>query len=125
MTKLSMVKPRLGGLSHRMGATPTDETARTQHRAERDSWRSWYTSRRWRKLRQVILVRDLYTCQRTGVLLIGKHPAPNSAVIDHIRPHRGDPVLFWDETNLMAVSKAFHDSQKQREEKNVLKGVWY
>jgi 5-methylcytosine-specific restriction endonuclease McrA len=51
------------------------------------------------------------------VLLVGRHPAPNSPVIDHIIPHRGDERLFWDESNLHAVSKAYHDSTKQSEER--------
>ncbi len=34
-------------------------------------------------------------------------------VVDHVRPHRGGPDLFWDEDNLQAVSKAYHDRVKQ------------
>ncbi len=44
---------------------------------------------------------------------IGKYPAPKSPVVDHVRPHRGGPDLFWDEDNLQAVSKAYHDRVKQ------------
>lgn len=96
---------------------------------ERDAsapWRAWYKTSRWQKLRLQILQRDLYTCRVTGVLLIGKHPAPNSPVVDHINPHRGDEALFWDEKNLQAVSKEYHDSVKQKEEQTSLhhRGVW-
>ncbi len=42
---------------------------------------------------------------RHGVLLMGKHPAPDSPVVDHIKPHRGNPDLFWDRGTLHAVSK--------------------
>lgn len=72
-----------------------------------------------------MLARDLFTCQRTGVLLVGKYPAPDSPVVDHIRPHRGDETLFWDEGNLMAVSKEFHDREKQAEERGTIVGIWY
>lgn len=61
--------------------------------------------------------RDGYICQQTGAALIGRHPAPNSPVVDHKRPHRGDPKLFWDEGNLQTVSKAYHDKVKQSLEK--------
>ena len=90
-------------------------------------WRRWYKTARWRKLRESILLRDMFTCQRTGVTLIGKHPEPNSAVVDHIKPHRGDEALFWDEANLMSVSKQWHDGAKQAEEQASLqqRGVWY
>jgi 5-methylcytosine-specific restriction protein A len=78
--------------------------------------RSWYKSARWQALRLEVLVRDLYTCRQTGVLLTGKHPAPNSPVVDHVVPHRGDERLFWDIDNLQAVSKAYHDSDKRKME---------
>lgn len=125
MTKLATVKPRLGGLAHRIGASPKDERERTQQRDASITWRAWYKTARWQKLRREVLKRDLYTCQKTGVLLTGKHPAPNSPVVDHRHPHRGDPELFWDEENLEAVSKAYHDSVKQAEEQSAIKGVWY
>ncbi|MBR9764798.1 MAG: HNH endonuclease [Rhodobacteraceae bacterium] len=72
---------------------------------------------RWQQLRLKVLLRDRYVCQQTGVLLIGKNHAPDSPVVDHKVPHRGDPDLFWDEGNLQSVSKAWHDSVKQSVEK--------
>lgn len=69
-------------------------------------------------------MRDLYTCQRTGVLAIGKYPAPNSPVANHKRPHRGNPALFWDIDNIETVTKAVHDSIVQAEEQAIPKGKW-
>ncbi|MBZ9985682.1 HNH endonuclease [Mesorhizobium sp. BH1-1-5] len=90
-------------------------------------WRRWYKTVRWQRLRERILLRDMYTCRKTGVLLIGKHPAPNSPVIHHDKEHRGNELLFWDEDNLMAVSKEWHDSEAQKAEQASLqhRGVWY
>jgi 5-methylcytosine-specific restriction endonuclease McrA len=68
-------------------------------------------------LRQAVFERDGFKCRATGVLLFGVHPDPNSPVCDHIVPHRGDPDLFWDMANLQAVSKAYHDGEKQRLER--------
>ncbi|WP_348648198.1 HNH endonuclease [Rhizobium sp. ARZ01] len=96
---------------------PGDEQARLRERDQNVSWRSWYKTERWRKLRQKILLRDNFTCKQTGVLCIGKYPADNSPVIDHKVPHRGDERLFWDEDNLQVVSKAYHDSEKQKQER--------
>ena len=90
----------------------------------------------WQKLRMKILRRDAVEihdrphlmpthllfkdnpwlwpqCQVTGTVLVGKYPAPDSPVVDHITPHRGDLSLFWDEKNLQTVSKAYHDKVKQ------------
>lgn len=80
-------------------------------------WRKWYGKARWKKLRIEVLTRDHWTCQATGELLVGKHPTPNSPVVDHIKPHRGDIELFYDINNLQAVSKQWHDGEKQRQER--------
>ena len=31
--------------------------------------------------------------------------AVTATVVDHIRPHRGDPILFWDEKNWQSLIK--------------------
>lgn len=117
--KLTNLKPTLSTLPPRIAGIPREDRER-QRLKERDQnvgWRAWYGTERWKTLRQRILARDLYTCQKTGALLVGKYPAPDSPVVDHKTPHRGDPALFWDEDNLHAVSKKYHDSVKQAREK--------
>ena len=32
-----------------------------------------------------------------------------ATVVDHRQPHRGDPCLFWDESNWQALCKRCHD----------------
>lgn len=78
--------------------------------------RSWYKTARWQKLKLRVHVRDSYVCQVTQVLCVGKHPDDNSPVADHIVEPEGDPELFWDENNVRTVSKAWHDSERQREQ---------
>lgn len=116
-SRLTTLKPKLTTLAPRLGRMAGDEQARHRERDANLEHRGWYKTAQWQKLRHKILIRDNYTCQRTGVLCIGKHPADNSPVVDHKRPHRGNPDLFWDESNLHCVSKAFHDSEKQKEER--------
>ena len=96
---------------------PGDEAARLRERDQTVHWRAWYETERWRKLRLEVLLRDAYTCKQTGVLCIGQYPAPNSPVVDHKIPHHGDEKLFWDPENLQTVSKAYHDSEKQKQER--------
>jgi hypothetical protein len=62
--------------------------------------RAWYKTKRWQELRIAVLTRDLFTCQKTGVPLMGSHPSPDSPVIHHRIPHKGDEHLFWDMNNL-------------------------
>ena len=39
-------------------------------------------------------------------------------VVDHIRPHKGDTVLFFSQANLQSLCKACHDSHKQAQERH-------
>ena len=125
MARLRTPTARLGFAADRKAFTP-DRAKRPAPVQPGAPWKAWYKTARWRALRHQVLVRDAYTCQRTGLLLGGKHPAPDSPVVNHKRPHRGDERLFWDPNNLETVSKAVHDSEIQREEQASLhrRGVW-
>jgi 5-methylcytosine-specific restriction endonuclease McrA len=114
--RLRRVTPRVAALAARVPAPASGggEQERNRTRDALQPWRSWYKTARWQKLRREVLLRDGLRCQATGVMLVGRHPAPNSPVVDHIVPHRGCERLFWAAANLQAVSKAWHDSEKQR-----------
>lgn len=89
---------------------------RTQRSAQAEGYRHLYDTAAWKRLRIQCFVRDNYTCQRTGKLLGGKHPAPDSPVANHIKPHRGDRALFFSLDNLETVSKKVHDGLIQADE---------
>jgi HNH endonuclease. len=86
---------------------------------ESKDYRAWYKLARWcakpNGLRWRVLVRDMFTCKRCGY--ISRHPNASDMVADHVRPHRGDPVMFWAEGNVECLCKACHDGMKQREER--------
>jgi 5-methylcytosine-specific restriction protein A len=42
-------------------------------------------------------------------------PVP-ATVVDHIKPHKGDQRLFWDETNWQSLCKPCHDAKTARED---------
>jgi 5-methylcytosine-specific restriction endonuclease McrA len=116
MGKLTTLKPKVSTLKPAVATMrDTRDTAAAGNLA---LYRQWYKSARWQRLRAEVLTRDLYTCQQTGVLLSGKHPAPNSPVVDHIRPHRGRLELFWDPNNCQSVAKSWHDEVKQKMERS-------
>lgn len=104
------------------GAAPSDPNSDGRDAARRDNvgatLRNLYNTARWRHpekgVRAFVLVRDGFQCAICEALLIGAHPAPNSPVVDHITPHRGNLVLFWDPANLQALCKFCHDGEKQR-----------
>lgn len=105
-------------MAPRLGRLAGDEKARLRERDQNTHYKAWYKKQRWRNLRLEVLLRDAYTCQHTGIICMGTYPAPNSAVVDHKIPHRGDEQLFWDINNLQTVSKAYHDSEKQKQERS-------
>lgn len=76
-----------------------------------------YKTARWQRLVDKIRLRDGMVCQVTGLSLIEAYPGALSPVVDHKTPHEGDEALFWDEENLWLVSKGWHDSQKQAQDK--------
>lgn len=74
-------------------------------------WRKWYSTSRWQRLRERQLSQNplCVTCLSVGVT----EPATD---VDHIRPHRGDPLLFWDAKNLQSLCKACHSEKTARGE---------
>lgn len=48
-------------------------------------------------------------CREEGKTTIECVPKP--AIVDHIRPHRGRPELFFDESNLQTMCKSHHSKK--------------
>lgn len=40
-----------------------------------------------------------------------------ATVVDHVKPHRGDKILFWDESNWQALCKRCHDKKTMTEDR--------
>ncbi|MFG1256325.1 HNH endonuclease signature motif containing protein [Xanthobacter flavus] len=66
-------------------------------------------------MRERVFTRDLFGCQMPacGKVISNRR----QLVCDHVRPHRGDPALFWDEGNLQTLCKPCHDGAKQSAER--------
>lgn len=98
----------------------TDKQRPHHRRPEAEQYRKLYRDKRWcgpHGVRQQALLRDLYTCQRCGCLLItGNRHHPRAAVVNHKRAHKGDEALFFDLENTESVCKADHDALIQKEE---------
>jgi len=118
--RIKMLKPRLSTMRPRFGAA-TREEKEAQRFKDRDAsheFRAWYKTKRWRDLRERVLLRDLYTCAMCAKVCSGAYPDPGSAVVDHRQPHRGDETLFWEEANCQCMCKGCHDGEKQRTERD-------
>ncbi|MDP9666317.1 UNVERIFIED_ORG: 5-methylcytosine-specific restriction endonuclease McrA [Pseudomonas cremoricolorata] len=81
------------------------------------SWRCGKTSSqrgydyRWQKARERYLEEHplCVYCEKNGRTTAAR-------IVDHVVPHRGDMVLFWDQANWQSLCKPCHDSVKQAEE---------
>ncbi len=108
MARLKQLAPRVGSLPMR----GRSREARPALRDRIDTWRRWYKTADWRRLRWQVLVEAQFTCAMCG--RVGDSP---SLVADHITPHRGSRDLFWDRGNLQCLCSACHSSEKPREER--------
>jgi len=89
-----------------------------QRSREYQQYRALYATKHWKALRQLILTRDSFMCQYNGcgTNLKSGRDQPNSAVVHHITPHKGDLELFFEPDNLQSVCWACHSGPIQREE---------
>lgn len=71
-------------------------------------------NRRWRKASKIfLLIHPL--CENCK----SKGKYTKATVVDHIKPHRGDSVLFWDKDNWQALCKHCHDVKTATEERYI------
>lgn len=66
---------------------------------------------KWRKARLGFLRKHpLCTyCIAKGLVI-------EATVVDHIKPHKGDKILFWQRDNWQALCKSHHDAKTVRED---------
>ena len=66
---------------------------------------------RWRKARKRYLEAHplCVACMKEGRYV-------KATDVDHITAHRGDPVLFWDESNWQALCNKHHSEKTRRED---------
>lgn len=103
MSRLKTIKPKLQPDSTQRMAT--------------SSWRDIKTSSergygyKWQQARAVYLQTNPLCCYCQA-----KGMTTAATVVDHIKPHRGDKILFWDVSNWQPLCATCHSKDKQREE---------
>jgi 5-methylcytosine-specific restriction endonuclease McrA len=83
---------------------------------EAAEYRKLYNTPHWRRLREVALLRDSFTCQRCKCFLKRGRTEAQSAVVHHLTPHKGNADLFFDIDNLQSVCWSCHSGVIQSEE---------
>lgn len=120
MTKLPTLKPSISRILTSIESASPQEQSRDRRRYASTPWRKWYGLKRWKMMRNEVLVEAMYSCARCGIV---EHNT-SKLVADHITPHRGRPDMFWDHGNLQCLCKDCHDTVKQREEQAEPVGIW-
>ena len=71
---------------------------------------AFYATARWRNARRRFLMAHplCVDCAGLGLVVAAQD-------VDHIRPHRGDARLMWDQTNWQALCKSCHSRKTARE----------
>lgn len=100
MARLKAVKPTLATVSSRL-ARPNTATAPQFGKHP-------FSTRRGRKVRDSILLRDLFTCQMCGCIVRAGRSDGRAAVVDHVRPWSMRPDLWFAASNLRTVCRDCH-----------------
>lgn len=94
------------------------EAERSIIRRKETPYRKWYGLQVWKDLSWKVRLAAKFRCA-----MCGRHdPNKGGMVADHIKPHRGDRALFFDESNLQCLCKRCHDKVKQSEERENMGG---
>ncbi|TQR29405.1 HNH endonuclease [Brevibacillus brevis] len=88
----------------------TEEQVKTYNRHRGSSSERGYDAR-WRKARTHFLSLNplCVHCRIEG-------KAMAATVVDHIKPHKGDKILFWDRTNWQALCASCHSKKTAKED---------
>ena len=82
------------------------------HRGERKSASGRGYNSKWQRARKRFLKEHPLCCKCEEE---GKYV--RATIVDHIKPHRGDPILFWDEENWQPLCKHHHDVKTMTEDR--------
>ncbi|MCK5604813.1 HNH endonuclease [Candidatus Pacearchaeota archaeon] len=87
------------------------KTIKFKPKRERATTDHLYSTRRWRATRELHLSTEplCRPCKKEGRLV----PA---VLVDHIKPHKGDEELFWDESNRQSMCDLCHRQKSARED---------
>jgi 5-methylcytosine-specific restriction protein A len=118
--------------SFRLAGRPTAQQREREYDRDRDQqhWRKWYKTHRWQCERADFLAQPenqfCRRCEAVGILNAGHLTMAGDLqasrrrmhlVVDHVKRHHGNPVMFWDRSNWQPLCPDHHDIVKQAEER--------
>ena len=107
--------PACGKLIDRAGYCDKHQAVQDQYEAQRRNNRSHNFSKmygwEWRKVRN-----NFIKANPLCVICFAKGLIVPANVVDHIKPHKGDKNLFWNEDNYQSLCKPCHDAKTAKED---------
>jgi 5-methylcytosine-specific restriction protein A len=90
---------------------PARAAAQEEHQTPRASAAARGYDRRWRKARENYLREHplCVACKAEGKIV-------SATVVDHIKPHRGDQLLMWDQSNWQPLCARHHAIKTARDD---------
>lgn len=82
------------------------EKYQTQNQTRDKNITHLYSSPSWDRLREQHLRKQPFCIQCKSVILLQ---------VDHIKPHQGNPLLFYGESNLQTLCKSCHSRKTMKE----------
>ena len=88
---------------------------KAEHPAEVRSGSARGYNRRWQKISKQYL-----SSHPLCVKCLERGKYTKATVVDHIRPHRGNPELFWNPENWQPLCKTCHDKKTWNEDNRII-----
>ena len=106
MGKLKTLKPRVATHNTQRGRVFNPGSWRADRATAAQRGYGW----KWQKAREEFLRKHplCVECEARGHVV-------RASVVDHKVPHRGDPGLFWDETNWQPLCDPHHNEKTWQE----------
>lgn len=105
-------KPGCGTLTHGRYCDKHEHTERQRAEQARGTSAQRLYGYRWQQARAAYIA-----AHSLCVMCLSEGRTTATTVVDHIVPHRGDPILFWDQDNWQSLCTTCHNSTKQRQER--------
>ena len=104
-----MLKSNMRMLGHDVGAVVKVHDSSWRASKQTSNQRGY--GYKWQQKRKAFLMRPenvlCVCCQSKGFVT-------EATVVDHIKPHKGNQELFWDESNWQPLCSSCHSSDKQK-----------
>jgi 5-methylcytosine-specific restriction endonuclease McrA len=72
-----------------------------------------FYNRKWQGARADYLARHPLC-----VMCVAAGRVTPATVVDHVKPHKGDATLFWDQSNWQSLCQHHHNSTKQSQDQS-------